>query len=104
MTQCTHGSARGASGSSQMRANCFVPFGKPDQERGGERSSPSSVCCLGIASPDLNDALFTVIDMGASPCGPANEVSTRGGLAGSAHPAASSISNQTHCRFMDGLL
>src|SRR6266852_4315468 len=48
-TQCVQ-MPRGASGSSQMRAKLFVPWGVPFHCKDGETSAPSPVYILGMAS------------------------------------------------------
>src|SRR5207245_6766761 len=49
-TQWTH-VPRGASGSSQIRANACVPLGASDHVKGGETSLPSAVCFFGMGEP-----------------------------------------------------
>src|SRR5208282_56968 len=63
MTQCTQGCGLGASGSSTISASSWVSGGRPDHARGGERSSPSPVCRLGITAPGSNAGLFSTDGM-----------------------------------------
>jgi hypothetical protein len=48
ITQCTQGSAIGASGSSQISVNSFVPLGAFFHSSGGETSAPSPVYFLAM--------------------------------------------------------
>src|SRR5262249_37665409 len=64
-TQCTQVPA-GASGSSQIKARLLAPFGMPLHLSGGETSSPSQVCFVGIDSPSLNAELVSSSFMVAS--------------------------------------
>src|SRR5271166_3620901 len=63
MTQWTQGCGLGASGSSTISASSRVSGGRPDHARGGERSSPSPVCRLGMTAPGPNAVLFRTDDM-----------------------------------------
>src|SRR5271166_5325647 len=62
MTQWTQGCGLGASGSSTISASSRVSGGRPDHARGGERSSPSPVCRLGMTAPESNAGLFNRTD------------------------------------------
>src|SRR4029077_1211180 len=46
-------------GSSQTRANAFVPCGGAVHSSAGETSAPSQVCFLGMSPPCANDELFS---------------------------------------------
>src|SRR4029453_15456917 len=65
--QCQKPLAVGASGSYTVTAKLFVPWGKPDQDSRGERSSPPApmtplTCGIGMISPSVHSALVTVKD------------------------------------------
>lgn len=51
----------GASGSSQMRTRDWVFFGRSDQERGGEISSPLQVYLMGMRDSCLKAELISFI-------------------------------------------
>src|SRR5208337_1078429 len=63
ITQWTQGCGLGASGSSTISASSRVSGGRPDHVRGGERSSPSPVCRLGMTVPGSNAGLFSIDGM-----------------------------------------